>query len=76
MKNAALVGGVFLHGVQVPVVLEVGDRVLELLQLAFLARDKDVDVLRIDVLVQDFAVVQLAQGIAQVVRQALLQLLL
>src|SRR5690606_36941329 len=58
------------HGVQVPVVLEVGDGGLELLQLGFLARDEDVDVLRIDVLVQHFAVVQLAQGIAQVVWQA------
>ncbi len=47
----------------------------ELLQLAFLARDENVDVLRIDVTGQHFAVVQLAQGIAQVVRQALLVLL-
>ena len=47
----------------------------ELLQLAFLARDEDVDVLRIDVLVQDFAVIQLAQRITQVIRQALFQLL-
>lgn len=46
-------------GVQVPVVLEVGDRVLELLQLAFLAGDEDVDVLRVDVLRHDLAFVQL-----------------
>src|SRR5690606_31173727 len=64
-------GTVVSHGMQVPVVLEVGDGGLELLQLGFLARDEDVDVVRADVLVQHFAVVQLAQGIAQVVRQAL-----
>ena len=60
---------------QVPVVFEIGDGGLELLQLGFLARDEDVDVVRADVLVQHFAVIQLAQGIAQVVWQALLVLL-
>ncbi len=47
----------------------------ELLQLAFLAGDEDVDVLRVDVLRHDLAFVQLAQGVAQVVRQARLHLL-
>src|SRR5690349_21928602 len=63
------------NGMQVPVVLKVGDGVLELGQLAFLARHEHVDVHRVDVARHDFAVVQFAQGIAQVVRQALLVLL-
>ena len=59
-----------LNGVQVPVVLEVGDRIFELRQLAFLTGDEHIDVLRIDVAAHHLVVVQLAQCIAQVVRQA------
>ena len=47
----------------------------ELFQLTFLTSDEDIDVFRIDVLGHHLAVVQLAQGIAQVVRQALFVLL-
>ena len=64
-----------LNGMQVPVVLEVGDGVFELLQLALFTGHENIDVFRIDVLGHDFAVVQLAQCITQVVRQALLVLL-
>src|SRR5690606_26037506 len=61
-------------GMQVPVVLEVGDRVLELLQFALLAGDEDVDVLGADVLRQDLAVVEQAKGVAEVVGQVRLEL--
>ncbi len=47
---------------------------LELGQFAFLAGDEDVDVIRADVAGHDLVVVQLAQGVAQVGRQALLDL--
>ena len=64
-----------LHGMQVPVVFEVGDGVFKLFQLALFTGHKNIDVFWIDVFGHDLAIVQLTQCITQVVRQALLVLL-
>lgn len=62
------------HCVQVPVVFQVRNGGFKFLQLSFFAGDKNIDVIGTDVLVQRFTLIELAQGIAQVVGQALLQL--